>query len=786
MLTKRIENLKSELRGTKPSICIERARLVTEFYQKCTFESTFSRRAHLLEYLLKNMTIYIRDDELIVGNHSSRYRACPVYPEVGSKWILEDMHTFDTRTTDPLVFDENDKIELKKILEKWNGSSFQEIVNSKLSEEALEAVDAGVITIGSRNVPTASHVAAFTKLFSVGLNGIIKQCREQIAAIDVVDNEIQQKKDLWESMIISCQAVIDFAGRYADLAEKMAAECSDEQRKSELLTIAENCRTVPAEPPKNFWQAAQFFWFTHLCYQIESNGHNHSFGRFDQYMYPFYKKDIEDGTMTDDKIEEIIENLWINITSIFELRDHVESEAYAGYPMWINLTIGGIDKKGRDACNELTYLVLDATENVQTTMPAISFRYNKKEDYKYIRKALELTKKGLGQPAFFNDDVNIPLTISHGATIKEAREYAIVGCVEPAVPEYCDFRPVAGFVNFLKIFELTIHNGYDPIAKKQIGLKTGDISEFTCMDDILAAYKKQIQYFIKMHLNSYNMVSSMHTEIFPEIFASSIVNGTIESGKTLQAGGAKFSYTGTFVTGVANAADSLAAIEEIIFNKKMMSLSEMMQLLDSNWEGKENYRLLFKNKAPKYGNNIDMVDNYANWLIEVFADELPKYRDSRNGMYTLINLSQSYNIWQGRRSGATPDGRRAFDPLADNASPTVGYDQNGPTSAVMSVAKIDQLLVNSGTLLNQKFDPAIIKGEKGYEILDTVIKTYFDNNGEHIQINVVDVDTLRKAQKEPDKYRNLMVRVAGYSAYFVELDKAVQENIINRTTHTGL
>lgn len=454
--------------------------------------------------------------------------------------------------------------------------------------------------------------------------------------------------------------------------------------------------------------------------------------------------------------------------------------------MWQNVTIGGQTVDGKDACNELTYLVLEATEGIQTTQPSVSYRYHKKQDIRTFRKAISLVQQGLATPAFFNDELVIPLVLAKGATVKEARDWCVIGCVEPYVAGKSDGRPVVGYINTVKLIELVCNNGYDPINKGQLGPKTGDPCKFKTMKEFENAYEKQMNYFTEVMIKGYNVVSSIHSQIVPAVFASTLVDECIEKGMTLQEGGAKYNSSGSFITALANTADSLMAIDKIIFQNKQLTMKELLEAMACNYKGKERVRQLLLNVLDKYGNDCNEVDEYARKVVNCMNDNLDKYKDSRNAKYNLSVLSQSFNVLQGKSVGATPDGRFAFRPLANNASPVAGNDQNGPTAVVKSVSKIDEMISLNGVLLNQRFDPVFVKGEKGAAILASVIKAYFDERGEHIQINVVGEETLRDAQKNPGNHRNLMVRVAGYSAYFIELDREVQEDIIRRTIQTRL
>lgn len=786
MITKRVEKLRDRMRETKPHICVERAELITKFYRQCSCDTPMLRRAKLLKYLLENMTIYIADDELFAGNQAKEYRGVPVFPEFGANWIIDTIDTFSTRQTDPLFISDENKKRLLEDLEFWKDNSFKELVDEKLTEEVLEAEQLGVLSVGSRTTSTGHVVPNYPKVFKLGLKGIIENAQKKIESVDYVNHETQRQIDFWQGVIISCESCIDFAHRYEKLAKEMAEKESDPKRKNELLQIASNCSNVPENPPQTTYEALQFFWFMHLIMQIETNGHSIGLGRFDQTMYPFYKKDIEEGNITFDQCVEYIECLWIKITEIIKVRDDFDAQAFAGYPMWQNCAVGGVTPDGKDAVNEFSFCILQATSEVKTTQPTISFRYHDGINEEFFKKALTMIQAGLATPAMFNDKLIIPLVLSKGATIKEARDWSIEGCVENYVTGKTDGRPVVGYINTVKLVEFVLNDGIDPLTDKQIGLRTGDPNSFESFDDFMDAYQKQMEYFTKLMCEAYNIVGACQANMVPALLSSSLVDDCIEKGKTLQEGGAKYNFSGSFITAMANAADSIAAIKKFVYDEHKISFNELKTAIADDFKNQEPLRQMLMNDAPKYGNDDDYVDEIARKIVEIATDEIEKYPDSRNGKYVLSVLSQSFNVLQGKSVGATPDGRHAFEALADNASPAASRDVNGPTAALRSVSKIDQFRPLIGTLLNQKFDPVIVKGEKGLNILGTLIKSYFDEYGEHVQINVVDEETLRDAQVHPEKHRNLMVRVAGYSAYFIELDKDVQENVIARTAQQGL
>lgn len=549
--------------------------------------------------------------------------------------------------------------------------------------------------------------------------------------------------------------------------------------------MAENCRVVPEFAPKTFHQGVQLVWFTHLAFMLEGNGHNHCLGRFDQYMYPLYQADLARG-VSEDFMSDLVNELKLKVSELKIYRPAMEAQSYAGCPLWMHMFLGGQLQNGKDACNGLTDLVLHSIIEMPTKEPAMSFRYHNNINRSTLRLALECIRKGNSHPAFFNDNICIPNLLSMGYSVKEAREYCVCGCVENMVPGITDENANVGFFNPYKILEITLNNGVDPVSKKQIGLQTGDVRTFTSMDQLTGAFRAQLHYFAQAWLNVFARVVSCHAYLLPTLTASCFTQGCIDKGKYLQQGAAPHSFSVCAVTSPANVADSLAAIDVCVFRDKYMTMSELMDLLACDFEGHENMRQLLLNRAPKYGNNDPIVDDYARELADWLSDEL-QYNgldDGHGARYTIVVSTQSYNVTLGEQIGAMPDGRHAFTPQADNASPMSGRDTNGPTAALSSVAHSDLFMYQTGALVNQRFDPALLKGEKGLDILESILRGYFEQYGEHVQINVVDTETLRAAQENPKDYQNILVRVAGYSAYFVELERKIQDDIISRTLQT--
>lgn len=784
MLSKRIESMRDRLRNTVSTICIDRARIATRFYEKPSVEPFIMRRAELFRIVMETKEIFIDDDALIVGNIASRRRAVPVFPEMMT-WLPEAVETFDTREFDPFRYMPGEKEELRAIAQAWKGRTFGDYTDSQIAKEEAKLAEIGIMTRGVAQASTMCHAPDYANLVKRGYRYYIDMCKEKIAEIDDVDIKTLDKKMTWEAMLKALEAVVDFAHRYADLADELAAKTEDENEKRRMNIIAENCRIVPENPPETFLQAVQMLVFTHDALMIENNGYLHSFGRFDQYMYEFYKKDIANG-VSEEYITDVIHEFKLKIEEMWYLRDEFESAAYPGCALYMHIMLGGLKADGTDGCNELTRLILRGMEDLQTKEPCVSFRFHDNVDEETFRLAIKVALKGGSHPAFFNDKNCIPALTRLGFTEEEAVEWAIIGCTEPVVPGKSDYQSVMGYFNSIKVFEITLYNGKDPVSGLQVGPKTGDVRKFTTVDQLKKAYLEQQKYFIKRFVYRFNKVVSCHAYAIPTLIASCFTEGCIEKGKVLQSKGCDHRWSVVALTGLANIADSFAAIEKCVFNEKYLSMSDLMELLESDFAGKENMRQLLINKAPKYGNDDEEVDKFAKFVVEELDKEIKKYKDGRDGDLISLCATQSYNVLLGKMISATPDGRHAFTALADNASPMIGMDVCGPTAVVNSLNSVDPLIPQGGMLLNQRFDPDIVKGEKGIDILETVLRAHFGDNGSHMQINVVNDEVLRDAQEHPDHYRNMLVRVAGYSAFFVDLEKGIQENIIQRTIQRSI
>lgn len=786
MRTPRIERMRERYFNTIPSITSERLVLATEAYQKFAGDAVPVFRAKVVKYIMERMTTLIFDDELIVGTATNAYRGANLHPEFqSSSWYLSDLDEFSTRSKDPYYISPEDKEIIRKTLPYWEGKSMEDYADQVMPAyiQELEADD--VLCVGLENGVSGETTCDHEKILRVGLRGYIEECKRNIANTLPQTKEEAAKVDFWNACIIQCEGLITYAHRMAEEALRLANECKDEQRKQELLAIAHNCQVVPENPPQTFYQALQMVWFVHVYFHIEVCTTACGFGRFDQYMWPFYKKDVlNEKTITREQALEMLECLYLKSCEVYEVRDNWYATAFAGYPMWQILVVGGQTREGKDASNDLSLLCLQAADELQTTQPVMALRVCEDTPRELIRFGCKMVQEGQANPGFFNDETAIKMALGKGGTLEEARDWTIVGCIQAGPGGGgTDGSPDAGYVNMGKMVEFVLHNGVDPATGKTLGLQTGDPREFKTIEEFKDALKKQILHAYDQIRIGYNLMQSIHMNRYPVIFASMVTAGCVERGKSVQEGGANYSTCGLYVTGAANLADCIAAVEKCVFEDHDLTMDELIAACDSNFEGQERLRQLLLNKPEKYGNNQEHVDSIYREMMHFVADNVQKWPDARGGHYAFGIDSQTMNIPHGKVVGALPDGRLAGEPLCDASSPMMGRDVHGPTSTVRSVAAIDQPNLQEGALFNLRFDPKGVQGEKGRDIIEGVIKTFFQEGGEHIQINVVDNETLKKAQVEPEKYRGLMVRVAGYMAYFTELDKSAQDTIIRRTAH---
>lgn len=824
----RITRLVDHLYEKMPVIESARAKLITESYQATEGEPMITRRAEAFAHILRHIPIIIRDEELIVGSSTIAPRGCQTYPEFSYQWLENELDTVETRSADPFYIAEETKQELREVHKYWKGKTTSELATSYMAPEAIKAIEHNIFTPGNYFYNGVGHVTVkYEEVLAIGYEGIMAKAQAELDRCQVGDGDYARRSHFLNAVILSCQAVMEYAQRYAALAEKMAAECSDPVRRNELEVIALNCSRVPAKGAGSFYEACQSFWFVQQLIQLESSGHSISPGRFDQYMYPYYKKDLENGNITREFAQELMDCIWVKLNDLNKCRDAASAEGFAGYSLFQNLIAGGQNKDGEDVTNDLSIMCIQASMHVHLPQPSLSVRVWNGSPHEFLIKAAELTRTGIGLPAYYNDEVIIPALQNRGLSLEDAREYNIIGCVEPQKAGKTDGWHDAAFFNMCRPLELVFSNGMD--KGEQVGIATGDVTEMTTFEEFYDAYKKQMDYFISLLVNADNAIDVAHAERCPLPFLSCMVDDCIKRGISVQEGGAVYNFTGPQGFGIANMADSLYAVRQLVYRDKKVSMEEYKEALLWNYgkgidsetaadmtasilkemerQGRaidesavksvletvmtmklsEDQKARFEeihhmiDEVPKFGNDIPEVDYFARDVAYTYTRPLQNYKNPRGGQFQAGLYPVSANVPLGGQTGATPDGRYAHTPVADGVSPSAGKDVNGPTAAANSVARLDHFIVSNGTLFNQKFHPSALAGREGLEKFTALIRSYFDQKGMHMQFNVVDRDTLLDAQKNPEKYKHLVVRVAGYSALFTTLSRSLQDDIIRRT-----
>ena len=824
----RIPKLIEALYAKMPVIESARAKLITESYKATEGQPVITRRAEAFAHILRNIPIIIRDNELIVGSSTIAPRGCQTFPEFSYQWLEDELDTVATRTADPFYIAEETKAELREVHKYWKGKTSSELATSYMAPEAIKAIEHNIFTPGNYFYNGVGHVTVkYEEVLAIGYKGIIDKARAELEKCQVGDGNYAKKSHFLNAVIVSCQAVIEYAERYAELASQMAAECTDPVRKQELLQISENCSRVPANGATSFYEACQSFWFVQQLLQVESSGHSISPGRFDQYMYPYYKADIDKGVITREAAQELLDCIWVKLNDLNKVRDAASAEGFAGYSLFQNLIGGGQDKYGNDVTNDLSVMCILASMHVHLPMPSLSIRVWNGSPHELMIKAAELTRTGIGLPAYYNDEVIIPALQNRGLTLEDAREYNIIGCVEPQKAGKTDGWHDAAFFNMCRPLELVFSNGMD--KGELVGIQTGDVTKMTTFEEFFDAYKKQMEYCISLMVNADNAIDVAHSERVPLPYESCMVDDCLSRGLSVQEGGAVYNFTGPQGFGIANMADSLYAIRKLVYEDKKVSMEEYKQALAWNYDKgldqqsvsdmsemilkgmqdagmavntdtakavlqtvmrlkptEEQLRRFTEihhmiDEVPKFGNAIDDVDYFARDVAYTYSRPLQKYMNPRGGHYQAGLYPVSANVPLGGQTGATPDGRYAHTPVADGVSPTAGKDVKGPTAAATSVSRLDHFIVSNGTLFNQKFHPSALAGREGLEKFVALIRTFFDQKGMHMQFNVVDRETLLDAQKHPENYAHLVVRVAGYSALFTTLSRSLQDDIIRRT-----
>ena len=826
--TDRVERLRSMIVDAVPCIEAERAVLITESYQATEGLPMIMRRAKALENILNNLTVTIRDDELVVGTLTKAVRSCQLFPENSYKWVMDEFDTIETRMADPFKISEEDKATLRKVLPYWEDKTISDLASSYMSEKTKECIANGVFTVGNYFFGGVGHIIIdYDKAIRRGYKAIIQDAVEALESFDCNDPDFIQKTQFCKAIITVLSAAINFAKRYSDKAKEMAAVETNPTRKAELLQIAANCEKVPANGATNFYEACQSFIITQMILQVESSGHSESPGRFDQYMYPYYKKDLDSGKITREFAQELLDCIWVKLNDLNKCRDAASAEGFAGYSLFQNLIVGGQNEEGIDVTNDLSFMCITSSMHVFLPMPSLSVRVWNGSPHEFLIYAAELTRTGIGLPAYYNDEVIIPSLESRGLTLQDARDYNIIGCVEPQKSGKTNGWHDAAFFNMCRPLELVFSNGVDKGV--QIGPKTGNVEDMKTFDEFYDAYKAQMDYAIALLVNADNAIDMAHAERAPLPFLASMVDDCIKRGKTLEQGGAVYNFTGPQGFGVANMADALYAVKKLVYDENKITMHDLKMALSTNYgkglrsddvaemvsevasamksagqpvgekevatilktvvaateseQVKANGERILKliDAVPKFGNDIPEVDAFARDVAYTYTKPLEKYKNPRGGMFQAGLYPVSANVPLGGQTGATPDGRLAHMPVADGVSPSAGKDVNGPTAAANSVSRLDHFIASNGTLFNQKFHPSALSGREGLEKFVGLIQSYFDQKGSHMQFNVVSRETLLDAQKHPEQYKHLVVRVAGYSALFTTLSKSLQDDIIRRT-----
>jgi formate C-acetyltransferase len=784
-MNERVRKLREQSISAKPYISPERAVLVTEFYKSDVAQqsSVPVQRALALKYILEHEKIWIGEGELIVGERGSAPKAVPTYPEICCH-SLEDLGILDSRKKTPYAVDDDTKrVYKEQIIPFWKGKSMRDMIFREMSDEWKAAYETGVFTeFLEQRAP--GHTVLDDKIYDKGLVDFQKNIDESIAALDFLHDAFAHKKiEELRAMKIAADALIRYAKRHAEKAKELLKKEKDSKRREELKKIAEICTHVPAHAPRDFWEALQYYWFIHLGVITEVNPWDaFNPGRLDQHLYLFYKKGLEDGTLTEETAKELLQLFWLKFNNHpAPPKVGVTAEESNTYNDFALINMGGVKADGSDGVNELSYLILDVVEEMRIPQPSSMVQISKKTPDLFLKKALRIVRTGFGQPSIFNTDEIIQELLRQGKTIEDARNGGASGCVETgAFGKECYI--LTGYFNLVKVLEITLNNGVDPRTGRKIGLQTGDPTKFKSFDQIFNAFQRQLKHFVDIKIMGNNIIECLYAEHLPVPFLSLLISDCIANGKDYNDGGARYNTTYIQGVGLGTITDSLAAIRYQVFDEKQVTLSQLFEALKADFKGCEKLRLTLLNKTPKYGNDDDYADQIMKAIFEAYVDAVDGRPNMKGGTYRINLLPTTVHVYFGKVVGATPDGRKSAEPLSEGVSPVQGADVKGPTAVIKSVSKIDHVKTG-GTLLNQKFAPELLADEEGLDKLAHLVRTYFKLDGHHVQFNVVNAEILRDAQKHPEKHKDLLVRVAGYTDYFVNLTKALQNEIIKRTEH---
>ena len=787
-ISERMAHLREKVLETKPSVCTERALFYTEAYREHENEPVIIRRAYALEKTLKKMTIFIGEGELIAGNHSSRLRAAPIFPEYAIDWLTEEMNELDKRPGDAFYITDQHKKDITEIASWWKGKVLYERGRELMTQELRDIHDAAIIRATGNLTSGDAHIAVnLFRILSTGIDGYLEETRRYHNNLSEEDN----RNNFYRALSTSLEAFKYFIRRYAILAEELSKEETEPERRNELHVISRNCEHIAGNPPENFYQALQLVFFVQLVLQIESNGHSVSLGRMDQYLYPFYRHDIETGNISREFASELLENTWIKLLSINKIRPWTHTEFSAGGPLYQNVTIGGQNIDGSDAVNELSFLILESVGRMRLTQPNLSVRFHKNISEDFLMECIRVIEKGFGMPAFNNDEIVIPELIKLGVEKEDAFNYSAIGCIEIAVPGKWGYRCTGmSFLNLMRVFLASLYDGLDRYSGKTFHKGTGNFTGFKSFDDLYSAWQEQIKYYTAKTVEVDTAVDTALEELVPDILCSAFVDDCVAHGKTIKEGGSKYDFVSGLQVGIANLGNSMAAIKKLVFEEKRITKNQLIEAIENDFEGDggEKTRQLLLNYAPKYGNDDDYVDLLLRDAYMEFIRELDKYHTTRYNRgpagcrYYAGTSSISANVPNGAVVSATPDGRKAWTPVAEGSSPSSGTDVLGPTAVFKSVSKLPAGKIMGGVLLNQKLSPATLRNDSDKHKLASMLRTFFtDLKGWHVQYNIVSRETLLAAKREPEKYRDLIVRVAGYCAFFTTLSPDTQDDIIART-----
>lgn len=794
-LTERMHKFREELLNKKPYICAERALLATEAYKQNQNQPSVMKRALMLKNILEKMTIYIEEETLIVGNQAASNKDAPIFPEYTLEFVIAELDMFEKRDGDVFYITEETKESIKSIASFWDNNNLRAKGAALLPEEVNVFMETGFFGMEGKLNSGDAHLAVnYDQMLKQGLKGYEKRVLDEKANLDLTKPENIDKYHFYNSVLIVLAAVKTYAQRYSELAKEKAAKTSDLKRKKELLEISDICATVPYNPAKTFKEAIQAVWFIQLILQIESNGHSLSYGRFDQYMYPYLIKDLKDGVISKEEVIERLTNLWIKTMTINKVRSQAHTFSSAGSPLYQNVTIGGQTRDKKDAVNELSYFVLQSVAQTKLPQPNLTVRYHEGLDERFMNECVEVMRLGFGMPAFNNDEIIIPSFIKLGVSEEDAYDYSAIGCVETAVPGKWGYRCTGmSYMNFPKVLLIAMNDGIDPSTNKRFAKGSGHFKDMKSYEELEHSWSNVLRELTRMSVVVENAVDLALERDVPDILCSALTDDCIGRGKTIKEGGAVYDFVSGLQVGIANLADSLAAIKKLVFEEKRMTTVDLWNALQENFEGEDNEKIrkMLIREAPKYGNDDDAVDQLVRSAYDVYIEEIEKYPNTRYGRGPIGGLryagtsSISANVGQGRKTLATPDGRKSGEPLAEGCSPSHAMDVSGPTSVFKSVSKLPTEKITGGVLLNQKVTPALLEKEENRQKLILLIRTFFNRlNGYHVQYNVVSKETLLDAQQNPEKHRDLIVRVAGYSAFFNVLSKATQDDIIGRTEQT--